>query len=233
MKTISKLNEIGQIESVTIKYDCPPGNREAWELSDFLKGNSKKLFDYIKFSPEIFSIAQLDFLKSWIEQNLPTEYEQYCYVHMKRDHQRLTNPFIKNEYGFRNINSIKKHCSTFSRVVEHTGHLEINNHVEILHYTSLFKLVGKKDFAWWTAKGLGTAIKENRVVDYYDVMLMDERTATAVKKMENKKMEREFYKDFYEQILPNEELRGENMYFTDGMYVTHNGQLVDEQGKEI
>lgn len=52
----------------------------------------------------------------------------------------------------------------------------VNKEVLIAKNSNLFRRVGLLDWAWYTPKGLGDALNEGTVADYYTTMLRDERS---------------------------------------------------------
>lgn len=52
----------------------------------------------------------------------------------------------------------------------------IDSAVLIAKKRTVFRPVGKLNWAWYTAKGLGTALNEGRELEYYEEMLKDARS---------------------------------------------------------
>jgi len=56
------------------------------------------------------------------------------------------------------------------------GGVILNEQIIIAKKKTRFRPLGQLDWAHYTAKGLGTAFKEGTVLEYYEQMLVDERS---------------------------------------------------------
>ena len=64
-----------------------------------------------------------------------------------------------------------------------------NNKILIAKRKTMFRPLGELDWAWYTAKGLGTAYETDNVLQYYEQMLKDDRSPPNKWKRKDEEME--------------------------------------------
>ena len=85
---------------------------------------------------------------------------------------------------------ISRYIGRYVKTYMHNQGLAIEDQIMIAKNKYLFRTLAKIDWAWYTPKGLGEAIKEGTVLAYYEKMLKDERSPPNVWKRREEEMEK-------------------------------------------
>jgi hypothetical protein len=104
------------------------------------------------------------------------------------------DPYISDLKLYHKWHAIKKHLSTPTSITlldqGYTRNMiVINNKCIIAKNSTKFRLISHLDWAYYTAKGLATAIDNNDIDGYYERMLADNRSDPNEWKDQNKESE--------------------------------------------
>ena len=94
-----------------------------------------------------------------------------------------------DRYAWGAFFAIKKYTNKYLQANLTNHGIIINEKILIAKRKTMFRPVGQLDWAWYTAKGLGTAFEEDRVLPYYEEMLKDERSPPNKWKRRDEEME--------------------------------------------
>ena len=91
------------------------------------------------------------------------------------------------------LSSIQKYCTKRIDTETYQQGLVIEGRYLIAKKKTMFRPLGQLDWAWYTAKGLGTAIENDTLDHYYEAMLKDDRSPPNVWKRRHEEMEKKTY----------------------------------------
>ena len=92
-------------------------------------------------------------------------------------------------YMWSHFENIVKYCNIIPTTTTHQQGLVINNLILISKRKTKFRPLSELDWAWYTPKGMGTAISEDNVLAYYEKMLKDKRSPPNIWKRRHEEME--------------------------------------------